>query len=426
MKAFPTVEALAKASLDEVNAVWAGLGYYRRAKLLHECAKAIVAGGKGIPSKASELLALPGLGRYTAGAIASVVFGEAVPIVDGNVVRVMTRFRAIGADAKSQTVQKLLWRLAETSVDPARPGDFNQALMELGATVCTKANPSCDSCPVSTQCLALKEEKMSYKAKPLFASTSSSKVSESANSASKGSNDDSTTDVEDLCSICTDLSATMTVTKYPVKGAKKAKKKMTSFVTVLRHRTKSQTEADCMYLVKKRPDGGLLAGFWEFPTLDLPMTQSEEDDEDDDEEEATEDKKSSPTTHGSVTVIDKEAVDANLRRSFNIDLGAHENVSRRSIGTYEHKFTHIDQTVLIERLEIVSEIRPEIPEDSKWVSRPELSSMAISKVTTVCLARAEQKEPLSPKAALKSKKTATPEKGQRSITSMFTKSPAKK
>ena len=155
MTRFPDVQALAKAPEEEVMAQWAGLGYYRRARFLHKAAKQVVEVHHGmLPKDAAGLLKLPGVGRYTAGAIASIAYAEAAPLVDGNVERVFARLFAIAGDPKETPNQKIFWALAHTLVDPGAPGDFNQALMELGATVCTPKSPACLICPVRTHCQA--------------------------------------------------------------------------------------------------------------------------------------------------------------------------------------------------------------------------------------------------------------------------------
>ncbi|MFO1464191.1 MAG: A/G-specific adenine glycosylase [bacterium] len=153
LKTFPTLRALAQAPEEAVLAQWAGLGYYRRAKLLHRGAQEVVArhGGR-VPDQAESLQSLPGIGAYTAGAIASIAFQRAVPLVDGNVVRVLARVFRRQGHAKDPRLQKELWALAAGLVDPRHPGDFNQALMELGATVCRVALPSCDRCPLQDPC----------------------------------------------------------------------------------------------------------------------------------------------------------------------------------------------------------------------------------------------------------------------------------
>ena len=155
LERFPTVEDLAGAEREEVLEMWAGLGYYRRARFLHESAKMVVDEMAGeLPRTAKGLKQLKGVGPYTAGAIASIAFGEAAPLVDGNVERVLSRLFAIDGDPKATANQKLYWKLAGELVDPDAPGDFNPAMMELGATVCTPQNPTCMLCPVREQCQA--------------------------------------------------------------------------------------------------------------------------------------------------------------------------------------------------------------------------------------------------------------------------------
>ncbi len=159
---FPNLQALAAAHEQDVLALWSGLGYYRRARMLHKAAQAVVAEHLGIvPGTAAELRKLPGIGSYTAAAIASIAYGEHIAVVDGNVERVLSRIRgweshdAVGEAAVRRKVEEFSAAL----VDPRRPGDFNQAIMELGATVCTPRNPQCLVCPLKTECRTLGEHK---------------------------------------------------------------------------------------------------------------------------------------------------------------------------------------------------------------------------------------------------------------------------
>ena len=151
----PTVQALAEADEQTVLRLWQGLGYYSRGRNLHKAARLIVSehGGE-VPRTVDELLKLPGVGRYTAGAIASIAYNTVAPILDGNVMRVLCRIEKIEADPRQPAVQKELWKLAEATVDPDRPGDFNSAMMELGATVCIPKTPQCLICPVAEYCAA--------------------------------------------------------------------------------------------------------------------------------------------------------------------------------------------------------------------------------------------------------------------------------
>jgi A/G-specific adenine glycosylase len=152
---FPTVQDLATASLDEVLKLWEGLGYYSRARNMHAAAQTIVEDWNGrFPNTAADLQTLKGIGRYTAGAIASIAFDEPVPVLDGNVIRVLSRLTDLPDDVTTTTAKKHLWQLAGNLVPTERPGDYNQALMELGQTVCLPQNPHCLLCPLSKHCLA--------------------------------------------------------------------------------------------------------------------------------------------------------------------------------------------------------------------------------------------------------------------------------
>ena len=156
---FPDVTALAAAPLDDVLALWSGLGYYSRARNLHRCAQAVVTQHDGVfPVTAARLAALPGIGRSTAAAIAAFCHGERVAILDGNVKRVLTRVLGFGADLAQARHEKALWveaeaRLPQATIDGAIEA-YTQGLMDLGATVCLARNPRCDACPLAPQCVA--------------------------------------------------------------------------------------------------------------------------------------------------------------------------------------------------------------------------------------------------------------------------------
>lgn len=153
LRQFPTVTRLARASEESVLAVWSGLGYYRRARALYAAARHI-SKASAFPRTAAELTELPGIGRYTAAAVASIAFGEPVAVVDGNVKRVLQRLNG------KELSHDAYWQRAEELLDRRRPGDSNQALMELGATVCLPGQPLCQSCPVTEFCASLQGKRI--------------------------------------------------------------------------------------------------------------------------------------------------------------------------------------------------------------------------------------------------------------------------
>lgn len=148
---FPTVNDLAQASEAEVMKAWEGLGYYRRARLLHKAAKVIASQGR-FPDNRQGWLALPGVGPYTSAAIASIGLGEPVAAVDGNVQRVMSRWAGVTAPVDSKPGAQIIQEVADDWLDPDRPGDHNQAVMELGALVCSPKHPRCIECPARSTC----------------------------------------------------------------------------------------------------------------------------------------------------------------------------------------------------------------------------------------------------------------------------------
>jgi A/G-specific adenine glycosylase len=353
MARWPTIRDLAAADPDDVLAMWRGLGYYSRATRIHEAARLVCADAAMdglLPREVSELMArVPGVGRYTAGAITAIVFGKAEPMVDGNVLRVLSRQMGVFGDVKAdKTVIETLWAAADALVKAFaadsveskkqspeaegwgdnskvsdRPGRWGQALMELGSTVCTP-KPNCSACPISSSCRAY-QEGLQYALK-------------------KPSNDDvksTVPDIEDACTLCkpfeqyaeqdddrdrvvkAQVSAkSMTVTtgrtsrlsskkqmslhsflfseksssggkpakerqplpapaklddmaleilinharKFPVKVVKKAVREEETLVCAIRRRS------DGSFLIHRRPEKGLLAGLWEFPSHTLPDT----------------------------------------------------------------------------------------------------------------------------------------------------------
>lgn len=211
MQAFPTVAALAKAPLQSVLKRWEGLGYYARARNLHAAARFIVAqrGGK-MPVTAADWQTLPGIGRYTAAAIASIAHHEPVAALDGNVARVLVRLFAVRQPIDSPTVRGLLWKGAQRLLAARRAGDFNQAMMELGARVCTPRNPNCGVCPLQRFCRG----------------------------AAQGRAE-----------------------RLPVKRTRRAAQPVRAAAAAIEHQGR--------YLLVRRPAQGILGGLWQFPAVQL-------------------------------------------------------------------------------------------------------------------------------------------------------------
>ena len=155
MDRFPSLQALADASEQDVLQVWEGLGYYSRARNLHKCARSVIDRHGGVfPRERHSLEALPGIGRYTAGAIASIAFGLDEPALDGNIRRVFARLYALEIPARSPDGERQLWAWVSEHLPPGQAGDYNQALMDLGATLCTPRSPDCPRCPLAELCQA--------------------------------------------------------------------------------------------------------------------------------------------------------------------------------------------------------------------------------------------------------------------------------
>lgn len=220
MKTLPTIRSLAEADEDRVLKLWEGLGYYSRARNLQRAAREIVGRFNGVfPTAPDDILSLPGIGRYTAGAVASIAFDQPEPILDGNVIRVLTRLFTLGGDPKSKPLNEQLWTIAADMVrdaaslktgGPRRCARFNQALMELGATLCTPTSPKCSECPWSRDCAARRE----------------------------GSQ-----------------------LRYPETAPRAAVTARFFATAVITHRGG--------YLVRRRTEGAVNAGFWEFPSDEI-------------------------------------------------------------------------------------------------------------------------------------------------------------
>lgn len=219
MSKFPTVEALADAPEDEVLKAWEGLGYYSRARNLQAAAREVKATyGGTVPDTLDEILKLRGIGTYTAGAILSIAYERVEPAVDGNVMRVFSRLLYMTDDIAKPATKSKFEHIVKQVIPIGRAGDFNQALMELGATVCTPRNPQCLTCPVFDYCLARREGVQG---------------------------------------------------ELPVKGKAKAPKPISLVVAVVSKGNE--------YLINKRPEQGLLANLWEFPMVEeSPELEDEE------------------------------------------------------------------------------------------------------------------------------------------------------
>jgi A/G-specific adenine glycosylase len=219
LQRFPTVERLASASLDDVIAAWAGLGYYSRARNLHRTACEVVATSNGkFPKTLEKLVALPGIGRSTAGAILAIAFDQPAPILDGNVRRVLVRLFAWRDDPRSSKAEKQLWQWAEQLTPDDAAHDYAQAIMDLGAMLCVPRQPLCESCPINELCRAYAQGM-----------------------------------AEDL----------------PVKQKKGA--------LAVRRQVAVVVVSGQNLLLKQRPVEGFLGGLWEFPTADCPKDLDAED-----------------------------------------------------------------------------------------------------------------------------------------------------
>lgn len=219
LKIYPNVQTLASAKLDQILKMWEGLGYYARARNLHKGANYVCTELKGcIPQTASGLQKIPGIGPYTAAAISSIVFNENVPVIDGNVLRVMARINRIEAPPQRPVARRTIQEALQHLMLKEKPGIFNQALMDLGRVICTPSNPDCGKCPVQQVCLAHEQGQQ---------------------------------------------------TMYPIKVKKKALPHYNIVIGIVRKGER--------ILIQKRPPEGLLGGLWEFPGGKIEKSESEEE-----------------------------------------------------------------------------------------------------------------------------------------------------
>jgi len=317
-----------------------------------------------MPRTAADLeKKLCGVGRYTAAAVASIAYQESVGLVDGNVIRVVSRLRKIGADSTSKSSTEAYWRNADDLVDPSRPGDFNQALMELGAIVCTPKNPSCSKCPLKANCQAYSEV-----------------TARSAGGDGKQvTASDSIDDIENVptCNLCipkTDkYQQELGVTNYPRKGKKAEQRIQKSLVVIIRFGDK--------YLLTQRPETGLLANLMEFPSL-KDLNQEED-----------------------CSVKEVKALIGKKTSLVNFE------VNRQ--GEVIHQFSHIKQTYSVWAVEADTQDfkwKDGTPPNLKWLTESEISQSAISTAMKKVF-KLKDKKPL----------TAPNNTKQRSIASFFVK-----
>lgn len=331
MRTFPTIRALSEGSLDRINELWAGLGYYRRARYLHEGAKQIMAEHDGnVPEEVASLRKIKGIGDYTAGAISSIAFKKCEPAVDGNVERVLSRLRP-GISTELQDVAsgaraKVFRRLAKEIIqDVESPGDFNQALMELGATLCKPRKPNCRGCPVNELCGAYDE------------------------------------------AIALDRDASDYVTKYPVKDVKKRVKVRTE--TLVACVPCVSEGGQTKYLVFQRPEEGLLAGMWEAPNAILPNRDSKD---------VQVDLQISALLEMVGNTLVRSA--AEVRQPLDLAEEIHD------AKTVSHIFSHIHQTLIVKvavlKKSFAKQLRKRGQLDNtvqfQWVTREDLAQKAIA------------------------------------------------
>ncbi|CDZ97659.1 A/G-specific adenine DNA glycosylase [Phaffia rhodozyma] len=270
---FPTIHALSQGTTEEVHALWTGLGYYSRATRLLSAAQKVMADYSGHLPSSPQILEkdIPGIGPYTAGAISSIAYGVKTPLVDGNVHRVLTRLLGIHSNPTGKPLVSTLWEKAAELVPSDRPGDWNEALMELGARICRPTEAKCGECPLANSCRANAE--MNSGIPPPIPE-----------------------DIEDLCQICVPLppkidtnstNATgLDPTVFPMKAIKKKAREESEDVFIVEYQLEedessglgvSETIEQSSWLVVKRPEKGLLAGLYEFPSFPHSSTDPSPD-----------------------------------------------------------------------------------------------------------------------------------------------------
>ncbi|RHW33344.1 A/G-specific adenine glycosylase [Neobacillus notoginsengisoli] len=285
LELFPTIDALAEADEDKVLKAWEGLGYYSRARNLQSAVREVRDKYNGVvPDSPKEISKLKGVGPYTAGAILSIAYGIPEPAVDGNVMRVLSRILLIREDIAKPASRKIFEEAVRRLISHESPSDFNQALMELGALICTPTSPSCLLCPVREHCIAFHEGVQA---------------------------------------------------QLPVKSKKKKPKQVLLAAAIVE-------DQDGRILIRRRPAEGLLANFWEFPSIEIQRPYAN----------------------------DREALERFYREELGVKVAIDE-----SLGQIQHIFSHLDWNVTVYVAQLAKPL--EDKENLRLVSLPELAGFAL-------------------------------------------------
>ncbi|KAI8925163.1 DNA glycosylase [Entophlyctis helioformis] len=409
MSRWPTVADLAAASLEDVNRVWAGLGYYSRARRLHEGACLVVDRFAGMLPRTPEELqkSIPGVGPYTAGAIASIAFNVRAPVVDGNVVRVVSRLAAFGADPKAKEAIKVHWKLAEQLVDPDHPGDFNQALMDLGATVCTPKTPSCGACPLQSHCKAFQESTLFGRLRAASPTLAGSQCKAE------------TVSTDHVCTLCVaaevDDMEDWPVTRYPTKTERKQPRLQQCDVSLVEHMghpvmdaSKAETvDNKSVFMVVKGGETGLLAGLWDFPmtvTEDIDPSQPPDSDSRSQPSQSQSQSQSSQRSRGSGRKKSSQSQSQSQPQSQETEstsggmddllarlLGPTMTVvGQKPLGALVHVFSHIRRTMIVRHVQVRGHAPSAVGADKQtrmpavqWVTLDDLKTGSVAVPTAV-------------------------------------------
>ncbi|KAI9099848.1 DNA glycosylase [Phlyctochytrium arcticum] len=371
---WPTIHDLAKADPESVHQIWSGLGYYSRARRLHEAAKLVVSDFGGRLPRDPVILQkqVPGIGPYTAGAICSIAYNIPAPLVDGNVVRVLSRVRAIASDPKAKDSILLHWSLAKEILHSNRPGHFNQALMDLGATICTPvAAPDCPSCPVKDHCRA-------------FAESKAVKIIAQDRLFSNTTTPTTDTEKDETCNLCPPLEdmEDAGVKRYPAKSKKKAPRNEVCAVCIVETQPAVDSE-EPLFLVVQGPKSGLLANLWDFPTVPLGPSSTSKNEPAVGPQKGVKRPRSKSTKPPADTAIDTEALQADyegrkittdtfLRDTFGYTLSPNADsqwqiVDRTNLGSTMHLFSHIRRVMAVEHIRVKLGSDPAVADTTRAV-----------------------------------------------------------